>query len=193
VFIVAATAACGLADPPGLGGYSDLTPYDPNADAADAVAQVSPSAVLAAIAGGAYQTSSAFTQMTRAPYPSVAAPGSMVEEWVSSFAVTTYAAVSPDVSGSGVTLPVGATIVRAVLDADGGVAKLTLMAKGPPGYNPDLGDWWFGVTDSQGVPFVTDAGTETGRLAACYTCHVPRSADGYVFGVPLDDRASGIE
>ena len=115
----------------------------------------------------------------------------MVREWVSTSSLAAYEAISPEVVGSGNTVPVGTTIVRAVLDEDGGVGELTLMFKGPPGYNSALGDWWFGVTDSNGTPDEADGGPEYGKLEACFSCHVPRSDDGYLFGVPLDDRASG--
>jgi hypothetical protein len=187
LFFVAATAACGLADPPGLGDYATLQPHVPTR--ADAGSEMDVTSLLASIAGGSYQSSPAFTEVTRDAYPSVAAPGASVREWVSPFALAAYAMISPGVTGSNVTLPEGAAIVRAVIDADGGVDELTVMAKGPPGYNPDLGDWWFGVTDPAGAPLETDAGPLLGRLPECYSCHTPRSADGYLFGVPLDDRA----
>jgi hypothetical protein len=146
--------------------------------------------VLASIAQNAYLTS-AFTEVTRAPYGSAAVPGAMIREWVSTPSLAAYEVISPEVVGSGATVPAGTTIVRAVLDATGGVAELTLMFKGPPGYNGALGDWWFGVTDPNGVPNETDAGIEIGKLDGCFSCHVPRSNDGYLFGVPTDDRASG--
>ncbi len=147
-------------------------------------------AVLESIARNGYATSPAFTRVTGAPYASAAAAGTMVSEWVSTFAREAYLAISPGVVGSGATVPPGTTIVRAVLDDDGGVGKLTVMVKGPPGYNGDLGDWWFAVTDPDGLPLDTDAGAEMGKLSACYSCHVPRSNDGYLFGVPLDDRSA---
>jgi len=115
----------------------------------------------------------------------------MILEWVSTSSSAAYEAISPGLSGSGVVTPAGTTVVRAILGADGGVDELTLMFKGPPGYNPALGDWWFGVTDPDGSPLEIDGGAGTGKLEGCFSCHVPRSNDDYLFGVPLDDRASG--
>jgi len=149
---------------------------------------VDSSAVVASIGAGAYRTSAAFTHATRAPYPSSAAMGAWVDEWVSSSAYAQYTQIRPDATGSGVHVPVGTTIVRAVVDAQGDPTELTLMVKGPAGYNPTLGDWWFGVTDPDGQPAADDGGVMLGRLAGCTTCHLPRGGDDFLFGVPTDDR-----
>ena len=148
-------------------------------------------AVLATIRGQQYQTSSSFVQCS-VPYPSVAALGSLITEWVSVNAVPTYAEIIPDGGSAGVVLPVGSILVRAIVSDAGAVSKLTLMAKGPPGYNPALGDWWFGVTDPSGAPEVEDGGAMIGRLAGCYSCHIPQSANDFVFGVPMEDRAGAL-
>ena len=143
------------------------------------------------VAQNAYQTSGMFTEVTRIPYPSVAKPGVLIREWVNTSALATYEAVSPGTTGSNVTVAPGMTIVRAVVDEDAGtIDGLTLMYKGPAGYNPALGDWWFGVTDPSGNPAEEDGGAELGLLTACFGCHIPRQNDGFLFGVPLDDRAS---
>jgi hypothetical protein len=142
---------------------------------------------LAPIVDGGFR-SAAFTHATLTPYPSVGAPGSFVDEWVSSGSYALYSEVQPDAGGSGVQMPPGSMIVRAVVDSNDDVAKLTVMLKGPAGYNPALGDWWFAETDPSGVPLTDDAGVIAGRLSGCYPCHVPRSGDDYLFGVPLDDR-----
>jgi hypothetical protein len=147
-------------------------------------------AALASIAHGAYKKSSSFVEVTEAPFPSTVTAGATISEWVSAAGAKAFDEVSPGVSGSKPSIPVGTMIVRAVLDDDGETQKLTLMLKGPPGYNPDLGDWWFGVTDPNGVPAESDAGAMIGRLTQCYSCHIPRSDDGYLFGAPLDDRDS---
>jgi hypothetical protein len=170
-------------------GKSDAGVSVGDAGSGSSTEGVDPVAVLESIARGGYATSSAFTRVTAAPYESAAAAGTMVSEWVSSFALNDYLAIAPEVTGSGATVPPGTTIVRAVLGEDGGVGKLTVMTKGPPGFNAALGDWWFAVTDPDGLPLEEDGGAEMGKLSGCYSCHVPRSGDGYLFGVPLTDRS----
>ncbi len=93
--------------------------------------------------------------------------------------VKTYRSIHPE-STTTAKLDVGTVIVREVLGTDGKVAKLTLMAKGPAGYDPTLGDWWFGEADPAGTP------TKMGRLTECHGCHVPRADEDFVFGVPRD-------
>ncbi|HTQ44742.1 MAG TPA: cytochrome P460 family protein [Polyangiaceae bacterium] len=150
--------------------------------------EVDTGAVLEALNGWAFSTSSTFTHATKAAYASKAAPGAWVQEWVSSDAYAAYSSISPDASGSGVVLPAGTTIVRAVYDAQAQPTEVTVMVKGPSGYNPDLGDWWFGLADANGVFDTNDGGAMMGRLTQCYSCHQPRSADDFLFGVPTDDR-----
>ncbi|MBS1122945.1 MAG: hypothetical protein H6Q90_5173 [Deltaproteobacteria bacterium] len=101
--------------------------------------------------------------------------------------VAKYQQIHPEQSGSGIRVAVGTVIVREVLDAQGAVEKLTVMAKGPPGFDPSLGDWWFGVTDPQGRPLEDDAGALLGRLTQCHGCHDARAQDDYLFGVPSID------
>jgi hypothetical protein len=148
-------------------------------------------ALLATVANAAYRTSRAFVHVTHAPFASRAAAGASVELYVSAFAGADYARISPDASGSHASLPRGALLVREVQDGAGTVAKLTLMAKGPAGFNPALGDWWFGVTTPVGVPLVTDGGRQTGPLPACFACHDERGDDDYLFGVAPSARAPG--
>jgi hypothetical protein len=197
--LITALVACSAPDP----GVDVIVEYErPEAGAGGAVVDagasaeggdvapvgVDPLAVLESIASGAYASSPSFAQVTRVPYASSAAVGSNVSEWVSTPSEEAYLEISPEIAGSNVVLPVGTTIVRAVLESDGGVKELTVMFKGSPGYNAELGDWWFAVTDADGWPLETDAGSELGKLSGCYSCHIPRAHDGYVFGVPTTDR-----
>jgi hypothetical protein len=148
------------------------------------------SSILARIAGGAYRTSTRFRPMSGAPYSSAVAAQTNVDVFVSADDYASYARISPDKSGSGASLAPGAIVVREVLDASGAVAKLTLMAKGPPGYNPAVGDFWFGVTQPDGTPVVDNGATQMGKLGECFGCHIPRAGDGYLFGVAAAHRGN---
>ena len=88
-----------------------------------------------------------------------------------------YRAIHPEAASSA-SIAVGTVIVREVFDAQGQLAKLTRMAKGPSGYDPTLGDWWFGEATPDGNP------VRLGRLTDCHGCHEPRAAEDFLFGVP---------
>lgn len=124
-----------------------------------------------------------WTNVNRAPYVSSIA-SNQVSVWVMTPDAAAYEAIRPEVDGSNAMVPRGTVIVREVLDASGQVAKLTMMAKGPEGYDPTLGDWWFAVTDPLCNPLSDDAGAEmVGRMEACHECHADRAADDFLFGV----------
>jgi len=186
-----ATEACSLdtASPAELGMVERESAPVPTDAGAGGDSAIDETAILSSIANGAYRTSPDFTHAVRAPYASVAAAGSTIDEWVSTIAWPTYAGISPDDTGAAGPLPVGTIVVRAIVDANGNPTKLTLMSKGPAGYNPALGDGWFGETDPSGAPLESDAGVLTGRMTGCYSCHIPRESEGYVFGIPAADRA----
>jgi hypothetical protein len=183
ILLFGIATGCGAPDPDVLEGSHGFTSgADEQADGPAFFA-----GVLSAVADQAYQSGSIFTQASMA-YASTAVPGMYITEWVTSGAAATYAQISPDASGSGVTMPVGAAIVRQVGNASGSVQELTLLMKGPAGFNPSLGDWWFAVTDPNGVPLGDDAGVQVGPLTQCESCHLPRSSDDFLFGVPPADR-----
>ncbi len=98
--------------------------------------------------------------------------------------ISAYRRIHPEQRDSDVRVAVGTTIVREVLDAQGKTEKLTVMAKGPPGFDPSLGDWWFGVTDPMGAPLVENGTPMIGRLVNCHDCHRERDRDDFLFGVP---------
>ncbi len=114
-----------------------------------------------------------------------------VNMFVSAPAASTYEQVDPATIGSNVEIEPGWTIVRQVLAADNSVSELTIMVKGVAGYDPTLGDWWFGLTDPQGNPIPDANGKpQVGRLTGCHSCHIPRAGDGYLFGVPAAVKSS---
>ena len=102
--------------------------------------------------------------------------------------VDAYESIHPETSATVAPLAIGTLIVREVLDSSGGVSKLTMMAKGPAGYDPSLGDWWFAEADPQGQPVVDNGVLEAGQLVdSCHSCHIPRQTEDYLFGVPAAD------
>ncbi|HXX69537.1 MAG TPA: hypothetical protein VEK07_20300 [Polyangiaceae bacterium] len=188
-----AVAACTFHDP------------DPNELLNGAPAVTEPSiivdaqAALSQIANQAYTKSPAFTQASTL-YPSTKDPVDIIE-WVSADAAAAYAQIAPDVDAADVSLPTGSIVVRAVYaladaGSDGAVQYLTVLVKGPPGTNPIVGDWWFGVTDPDGNPLLLpDGGPEVGfpMTGTCESCHNARgSSVDYLFGVPASDRASSF-
>jgi hypothetical protein len=143
---------------------------------------------LAMLADAGYASSSLFTHVSRAPYPSAAVAGSFIDVWVTSEAYAAYGAITPDGGPVDASLPPGAVIVRVVSDGNGNVSKLTVMRHGPAGVDPSLDDWWFAETDPLGVPLTDDGGELEGALSACTSCHLGRSGEDYLFGVPLSAR-----
>jgi hypothetical protein len=138
-------------------------------------------------AAATYRTSGTLAEASADAYPS-AVGTTDINVWISSFSAAAYAAVTPDSTGSGVRLPEGALIVREVLNAAGRLEKLTLMAKGPKGYNGVVGDYWFAVTDPSGTPLVANGVEQVGKLAACFGCHQERASDDFLFGIPTTAR-----
>ena len=128
----------------------------------------------------------AFKRINAQPYPSTI--GAFNIDVFASQDALDFAKIHPETTGSHITMPVGTLIVRQVLDANGQVTKVTLMGKGPAGYDPSIGDWWFGVTDPSGKPLSDDTGLQVGRLTQCHGCHIPRAQDDYLFGVPAADQ-----
>jgi hypothetical protein len=76
-------------------------------------------------------------------------------------------------------LEVGGIIVRELTDAYGNVTRVDVIAQGPAGSNPDVGDLWFAETDKQGNVI----GDGTGALSSCASCHQTQASSDFLFGV----------
>jgi hypothetical protein len=155
---------------------------------ADSSVEIDQSAVLAEAAR--YRDTTAFDHASSKSYPSALGTTSYIQLYANRTAMAEYPMIDPDKVGSNAVIPVGGIIVREVLDTNGTAQRLTIMAKGPAGYNPAIGDWFWAVTDLQGTPIVEDGVARAGRLADCYGCHLPRATDDFLFGVPLIDRGA---
>ena len=124
-----------------------------------------------------------FVQLNTTPFASGIEAGDWVTMYVSKDAAAAYEAVSPDSLMHGAAFPVGGIIVRQVSDASGKLTALTAMVKRDAGYNPEVGDFFFGVADVDGTPETDDGQLMWGKPAACAGCHQQRADAGYLFGV----------
>jgi hypothetical protein len=75
--------------------------------------------------------------------------------------------------------PVGTRIVKAqyASESASAVAALTVMAKMAPGYDPEHGDWFYGIYDASGAN-----AQKSGKIAMCINCHDQASDRDYLFG-----------
>jgi hypothetical protein len=147
-------------------------------------------AVLADVAHGAFRTNTDFTEVNAQAYTSGLSATSKINVWVNKIGAADYEGIEPEVSNSHHTVAPGTVIVREVFDMTGTVTKLTLMVKGPVGYNSTVGDFWFGVTSPDGTPMMDNGEQQMGKLTACFSCHQTRAGDGFLFGVPMAMRHS---
>jgi hypothetical protein len=129
-----------------------------------------------------FHESGEFIPVSSAMYPSVLDSGN-VEVYVSAGAAAEFGKITPDRERSGVLVPEGTYVIREVFDTAGAPVRLTAMVKGPPGYSPAVGDWWFAVATADGVEV-----SRSGLVVECYSCHQARASDSYLFGVPADRR-----
>lgn len=131
------------------------------------------------LARAAERRSTGFVQINRAQTTSVHM-GVPVNVWVTTAAAATYRAVDGD---GGVFAP-GTILVKEQLDPQGQVAVLTVMAKAPPGYAPEAGDWYWAQTTPAGVV----NGGFSGQVGFCIRCHAPRAPNDWAWGVPQQNQ-----
>ncbi len=186
LLVVLVAPACGGIDNAGVAAGSGSTAVDAGVDTAPVDGHVI-DMIDTEMLDTANRTRQ-LVQINAAAYAS-ALGGSTIDVSVSQDA-RDFRLIHPETSGSMVTMPVGTVIVRKVFDdTTGALTKITLMGKGPTGYDPTLGDWWFGVTDPTGTPLAdANGGVQVGRLTDCHSCHIPRATDDYLFGVPAADQ-----
>lgn len=131
-----------------------------------------------------------FVRVNDAPYAS-AVSQSRLNVFVSEFALPEYLETAPEHDDSEGMIPRGSFVVREIVDHAGEVTKLTALYRGPEGYNPTSGDFWFAVTDPDGKVLVDEAGKAmSGPLESCSGCHSGRASSDYLFGVPTDARSA---
>lgn len=126
-----------------------------------------------------------FRRVNEQPFPSTVSPEKSVVLWVSETGYDELTRVSPEQAGSRARLPVGSTIAREVFSG-GELESITLMARLPDGAFPLGGDWWYASASAEGQikSDPTTGAPLVGLLESCGTCHLRRSTDDHLFGVP---------
>jgi len=84
---------------------------------------------------------------------------------------------------AGSRYPVCARIVKPVYTNKAGavVRRITVMVKLPPGYDPENGNWWYGVFDKTGTTAI-----KQGRLVEdCIACHEQAAERDYLFSAEV--------
>lgn len=122
--------------------------------------------------------------VTDGPQTSVGAPGADIVVWTRPDDVERYQTISAHAAGSGAELGIGAMVVREVLDEDGELEKVTVIAKAPLEVHEALGGWVFGVYSPMGEVLADEEGVLAGALPACTGCHLARVDDDFLFGLP---------
>lgn len=79
----------------------------------------------------------------------------------------------------GAAMPAGMRVVKAGYADEAGTKfeALTVMGKMPAGYDPEHGDWYYGVLAEDGV-----TAKMQGKLETCIDCHSQADARDYLFG-----------
>ena len=130
-----------------------------------------------------------FTRINREPYPTDLSTTDLIDVYVSKNGAVDYWQVDPASTVAIEPLSQSSVIVRVVLDRDWTPKKLTFMIKGPPGYFPGNGDYYYAVTELDGSISLDDSGLPmAGQLRECAQCHAERSATDFLFGVPGELR-----
>lgn len=111
--------------------------------------------------------------MNEAPFASQHGLADTVNIWVPAAAADAYLGLSE----STVFEP-GTILVKEQLDAEGELDSMTVMFKGPDGYAPEAGDWWYGLISPEGDIMVG------GQPGACVSCHTQAQDTGFVYGLP---------
>lgn len=75
-------------------------------------------------------------------------------------------------------LPIGSIILKPLYPDEqrSETSKLTIMLKMEKGYDPEHGDWWYGVYDETGME-----GYSRGKIQTCIKCHTQAKKTDYMF------------
>ena len=102
--------------------------------------------------------------------------------WVDIYTESRYADAYRALAGP---MSVGFRVVKAQYKTRDAAepSGLTVMGKMEPGYDPDHGDWFYGVYDPTGTKAI-----KQGKLDSCLECHDAEEATDYLSGIPEEYR-----
>lgn len=113
------------------------------------------------------------------PFPSQHGLAATVNVYVDAAAADAYRTLDP-AAPADVEFAEGTLIVKEHLSDEGAYDGYLLMYRGPEGYSPEGGDWFWARVDG------SDTVQETGAVGFCIGCHQP--APGWAFGVEADNQ-----
>ncbi len=111
-------------------------------------------------------------KFNEAPLPSQHGLANRMNLWVDAGALSAYESL-----GAGTVFDEGTSIIKEQLNADGTLNSMAVMFKGPVGYAPDAGDWWFGVVNPDGSVVVG------GQPGSCVGCHADVAEQDWAWGL----------
>ncbi len=111
-------------------------------------------------------------KFTDEPVPSQHGLANTMNLWVNAGALSAYEGL-----GAGTLFDPGTYIIKEQINGDGSLNSVAVMFKGPPGYAPDAGDWWFGVINRDGSVVVG------GQPNSCVGCHADVAEQDWAWGL----------
>ena len=171
LFITLSLASCGItgcADPERT-ARSEATPED---DGGMSTVELSSEDVVAE-AMGFEDNLTRLSEM--AEQSETHADAASVFVWGTPSVADLYLSIDPDDPTQSVDFPQGTMFVKEHFDEAGDREGLTVMYKGPPGYNPDSRDWFWARVRGEET-------THAGRVEWCSDCHNAAHNSDFVVG-----------
>ena len=134
-----------------------------------------------AILARAFDYASELQQVNATPEPGTHGDADTVNYFAAAENVQLFLTIDPERTDQNVGFIEGSMFVKEHFDPADEVIGFTVMYKGPPGYNPEGGDWFWARVNGGEV-------THEGQVGFCVDCHVMVESTDYVYGVPLDNR-----
>lgn len=127
--------------------------------------------------GGSFAEWSSWTQVSPQPFVSKGHRKQTASLYVESAEHADWYGRLPE----GETAPVGFRVVKVMYEDAGAtaVANIMGMTKMPAGYDPDNGDWFYGVYDESGTKAM-----QAGKVEMCINCHSSSDDTDYLGGMP---------